>query len=316
MARFAVRRLFQAVIVLFFVSIFTFLIFQVIPDGTPALRLAGKSATPQTIAAVVRQWGFHKPIWVQYADMMGRIFTGSVISYSEHVNVLSQIERGLPATLSLAIGAGVIWFVFAVVVGAVCAVRAGHFSDRLLTLLSLTAISAPTFVVGALGLYFLAWRVHVFPLSGYVPLSQSVGQWFMHLLLPWISLSIVYIGLYSRVLRSTMLDNMHEDYVRTARAKGLSERKVLIRHVLRTSLIPIVSMWGLDFAGVIGGGAILVEVVFNLDGVGQYAAESIQALDVPPLMVIVMYGAVLVVLIAALVDVLYVWLDPRVRLEA
>jgi peptide/nickel transport system permease protein len=315
-ARFVVRRVVQACVVLLFVSIFTFLIFQVIPDGTPALRLAGKSATPQTIAAVVRQWGFNKPIWVQYADMMGRIFSGSVISYSEHVNVLQQIERGLPATLSLAIGAGLIWFVFAVVVGALSAVRAGHLSDRFLTLLSLTAISTPTFVVGAVALYFLSWKVHIFPLSGYVPLSQSVGQWFMHLVLPWLSLSVVYIGLYSRVLRSTMLDNMHEDYVRTARAKGLSERKVLIRHVLRTSLIPIVSMWGLDFAGVIGGGAILVEVVFNLDGVGQYAAESIQTLDVPPLLVIVMYGAVLVVVIAALVDILYVWLDPRVRLEA
>ncbi len=316
MARFAIRRSFQAIVVLFFVSVFTFLIFQVIPDGTPALRLAGKSATPETIAAVRRQWGFNKPVWVQYADMMGRIFTGSVISYSEHVNVLSQIERGLPATLSLAIGAGIIWFVFAVVVGALSAVRAGRLTDRLLALLSLTAISTPTFVVGALGLYFLAWKVHAFPLSGYVPLSQGVGQWFMHLVLPWISLSVVYVGLYSRVLRSTMLDNMHEDYVRTARAKGLPERKVLVRHVLRTSLIPIVSMWGLDFAGVIGGGAILVEVVFNLNGVGQYAAESIQALDVPPLLVIVMYSAVLVVVIAALVDIVYVWLDPRVRLEA
>jgi peptide/nickel transport system permease protein len=158
--------------------------------------------------------------------------------------------------------------------------------------------------------------VPIFPNGGYVPITQDPFQWFTHLILPWITLSVLFIGFYSRVLRSNLLDVMGEDYVRTARAKGLSEHRVLVRHVLRTSLIPIVSLWGLDFAAVIGGGAIITETVFNLQGVGQYAAQSIQSLDVPPVLVIVMFAAFAVVLLAALVDILYAYLDPRIRLSA
>jgi peptide/nickel transport system permease protein len=316
MTRFIVRRSAQAIVVMFAISVLTFFIFQVIPNGNPALRLAGQAATPQTIAAITRSWGFNRPIYVQYIDTMAKIFTGSVVSYSQQVNVLSQIRRGLPATASLAIGAGVIWLAWGVFLGVVSAVRSGRLTDRLLAMVALTGVSTPTFVVGAVSLYLLAYRLRVFPLSGYVPLTQDPWQWFMHLVLPWFSLSVVYIGFYSRVLRSNILDVMHEDYVRTARAKGLSYRRVLTHHVLRNSLVPVVSLWGLDFASVIGGGAILVEVVFNLEGVGQYAAQSIQTLDVPPIMVIVMYGALLVVVLATLMDIVYVFLDPRVRLNA
>ncbi len=316
MLRFALRRVLQAIVVLFAISVLTFLIFQVIPNGSPALRLAGQTATPQTIAAINRQWGFDKPIYVQYIDTMQKVLTGSVVSYSQQVNVVSQIKRGLPATISLALGAGLIWLVFGIALGAFSAVKAGKVTDRLLAVLALTGISTPSFVVGALSLYIFGYRLRWLPLTGYVPITQSPLQWFRHLVLPWFSLSVIYVGLYSRVLRSNMLDTMHEDYVRTARAKGLSELRVLLNHVLRTSLIPVVSLWGLDFAGIIGGGAILVEVVFNLNGVGQYAAESILTLDVPPILVIVMYGAALVVIVAAVVDVLYVALDPRVRLNA
>ncbi len=300
---------------MFAISVFTFFIFQVIPNGDPALRLAGQSATPQTIAAIIKTWGFDKPVYVQYLDTMEKIFTGTVVSYSQQVNVLSQIQRGLPATISLALGAGVIWLFWGIVLGASSAVRAGRFTDRLLGVVALVGVSTPTFVVGAVSLYFFAYRVHIFPLSGYVPFFQDPWEWFMHLVLPWFSLSVVYIGFYSRVLRSNMLDALHEDFVRTARAKGLTQRRIWLNHVLRTSLIPVISLWGLDFAAVIGGGAILVEVVFNLDGVGEYAAESIMTLDIPPILVIVMYGAFLVVLVAALVDILYVVLDPRVRLN-
>lgn len=315
MGRFILRRCFQALLVLFAISVFTFLIFQVIPNGDPALRLAGQAATPQTIAAIIKAWGFNKPIYVQYVDMMQKIFTGTVVSYSQQVNVLSQIKRGLPATISLALGASVIWLFWGIALGALSAVRAGRLTDRVLAILALGGVSTPTFVVGAVCLYLLAYRAHIFPLSGYVPLSQNPWEWFVHLVLPWFSLSVVYIGFYSRVLRSNMLDALHEDFVRTARAKGLTSRRIWLNHVLRTSLIPVVSLWGLDFAGVIGGGAILVEVVFGLNGVGQYAAMSIMTLDIPPILVIVMYGAFLVVLVAALVDILYVVLDPRVRLN-
>jgi peptide/nickel transport system permease protein len=244
------------------------------------------------------------------------VFTGSVISYTQKINVIDQIRRGLPATVSLALGAGLIWLFWGIVLGLVSAVKAGRFSDRALAVLSLTGISTPVFVVGAILLYVLAFLVPIFPNGGYVPITQDPFQWFWHLVLPWFTLSVLFIGFYSRVLRSNLLDVMGEDYVRTARAKGLSEHQVLVRHVLRTSLIPIVSLWGLDFAAVIGGGAIITETVFSLQGVGQYAAQSIQSLDVPPVLVIVMFAAFAVVLLAALVDIVYAYLDPRIRLSA
>ncbi|HWC39238.1 MAG TPA: ABC transporter permease [Acidimicrobiales bacterium] len=314
MGRFAVRRLLSMVLVLFAISIITFLIFQKIPNGDPALRLAGRTASPENIASVRHTWGFDRPIWDQYLITMQKVFTGNVISYTQKINVLDQIRRGLPVTISLALGAGLIWLFWGIVLGVVSAVKAGRFSDRALAVLSLAGISTPVFVVGGILLYVLAFLVPIFPNGGYVALTQDPFQWFVHLILPWGALSILFIGFYSRVLRSNMLDTMHEDYVRTARAKGLSERRVLVRHVLRTSLIPIVSLWGLDFAAVIGGGAIITETVFNLHGVGQYAAQSIQALDIPPVLVIVMFAAFVVVVMAALIDILYAYLDPRIRL--
>ncbi|HZT15709.1 MAG TPA: ABC transporter permease [Gaiellaceae bacterium] len=316
MTRFIIRRTLQTAIVLVLISVFTFLIFQVIPNGDPAARLAGRTATPEQIRAIARSWGFDQPIYVQYARTMRKIFTGSVVSYSQQINVVDQIRRGLPATISLAAGAGIIWLAFGIAVGLVSSLRPGRALDRVLGFLALTAISTPAFVIGAVLLYLFAYRTSVLPTGGYVPLTAAPWQWFRHMLLPWISLSLAFIGFYSRVLRGNVLDAKHEDYVRMARAKGLTSRRVMVRHVLRNSLIPIVSLWGLDFAGVIGGGAILIESIFDLRGVGQYAAESISTLDVPPIMVIVMYTGVLVVVIAALVDILYAYLDPRISLNA
>ena len=172
----------------------------------------------------------------------------------------------------------------------------------------------PVFFLGAVLSYYLGDKAHILPAGDYVSLGTSPWQWFKHMIMPWFALSVLFIGVYSRVLRSTILDTVNDDYVRTARAKGLSERQVMIRHVLRNSLIPIVSLWGLDFASVIGGGAILTETVFNLHGVGQYAAQSVQALDLPPVLVITLFGAFTVVVLGALVDVLYAVLDPRIRL--
>jgi len=181
--------------------------------------------------------------------------------------------------------------------------------------LSLVGVSTPVFLLGAVMLYFLAYKLTLFPNGGYVPLTKNPWQWFVHLILPWTALSVLFIGFYSRVLRSNILDTLNEDFVRTARAKGLSERRVLVRHVLRNSMIPIISLFGLDFAAVVGGGAILTESVFNLQGVGQYAAQSIGQLDVPPVLVITMFGAFFVVLLSAVVDVVYAALDPRIRLS-
>jgi peptide/nickel transport system permease protein len=314
MGRFLARRLISMVLVLFAISVLTFLIFQAIPNGDPAQRLAGRTSTPETVAAIRRTWGFDKPIYDQYVLTMKNVFTGNVISYTQQVNVEQQIRQGLPATLSLAIGAGVIWLVLGIVLGVASAAKAGGLVDRGLTVLALVGVSTPVFLLGALMLYLLAYRLGLFPNGGYVPLTSDPVQWLYHMILPWSALSALFIGFYSRVLRSNLLDTRNEDFVRTARAKGISERRVLVHHVLRNSLIPIVSLWGLDFAAAIGGGAILTESVFNLHGVGQYAAQSIGQLDVPPVLVIVMFGSFFVVLLSTLIDIVVAALDPRIRL--
>jgi peptide/nickel transport system permease protein len=315
MARFIIRRIIAMILVLFAISIVTFAIFNVIPNSDPAVRLAGRNQTPAQLEAVRRQWGFDKPLPVQYATTMKKIFTGDVVSYSNSVNVVDEIKNGIPATFSLAIGAAILWMSVAVAVGLYTAIQAGRFADRFLTVLALIGISMPVFWVGALMAYYLGFKWHIFPNGGYVPFTQDPLDWAYHLILPWTALSLLFIGVYSRVLRSNVLDTINDDYVRTARAKGLSERQVMIRHVLRNSLIPIITLWGLDFAAIIGGGAILTETVFDLQGVGQYAAESVSQLDIPPVMTIVMFAAFFVVLLNTVVDIVYAALDPRIRLS-
>ncbi|HEV2998669.1 MAG TPA: ABC transporter permease [Solirubrobacteraceae bacterium] len=313
MARFVARRLFSMVLVLFTISILTFLIFQAIPNGDPALRLAGRTATAPQIEDVRRQWGFDKPIYVQYARTMEKIIDGEVISYSQQQNVEQEVWRDLPVTISLALGAGILFLIFGVLFGVLSAITAGRTTDRALTVLAMFGISMPAFFLAAVMSYYLGYKWGIFPIGGYVKLTDDPWGWFTHLIMPWVSLAILQVGVYSRLLRSNILDTLGEDYVRTARAKGLSERRVLSRHVLRNSLIPVVSLWGLDLAALFGGGALLIEIVFDLHGVGQYAAESIGRLDVPPILVITMLTAFFVVLMSAITDILYAALDPRIR---
>jgi peptide/nickel transport system permease protein len=247
--------------------------------------------------------------------MMQSLFTGTLKSYSSQLNVVSEIKRGIPATLSLTIGAGIIWLGFGILVGVISAVTAGGLSDRVITVLALIGISMPVFWLGLIARYLFAEShpFSFFPDGEYVPLTQNPWQWFVHLIMPWTVLAVLSIGFYGRVLRSNILDTINEDYVRTARAKGLPPRRVLVKHVLRNSLIPIVTLFGLDFAAVIGGSAILTETVFNLRGVGQYAADSVQSLDLPPIMGVTIYATFFIVLFSVVVDLLYAWLDPRIR---
>jgi peptide/nickel transport system permease protein len=312
--RFAVRRVVQMLIVMFAVSVLTFLIFNVMPGGDPALRLAGRQPDPGQLERIREDWGFNEPIYVQYLKTMGQVFSGDLISYSTQQNVFDELKGRIPRTFALAIGAAIMWMVFATALGLYTAVKAGRFADRFLTIIALVGISMPVFWVGALMNYYLGFKWGIFPNGGYVPFFDDPFEWFYHLLMPWTALSLLFIGFYSRILRSNVLDTINEDYVRTARAKGLSERQVLLRHVLRNSLTPIVTLWGLDFGAVVGGGAILTETVFDLQGVGQYAAESIGQLDVPPVLFITIFGAFFIVLLNTVVDILYAALDPRVRL--
>jgi peptide/nickel transport system permease protein len=314
MARFVARRLVGMVFVLFAISVIVFLIFNVIPNSDPAARIAGKNANPELIQRVEEDFGFNDPLPVQYAKTMKQIFTGELISYSSRQNVDEQIWKGVPVTMSLCIGAALIWMSLAICFGYLSAVRAGMFTDRALTILALIGISMPVFWLAAILLYYLSFKVQLFPTGDYVKLTEDPVDWLYHLILPWFTLAVLFIGFYSRVLRSNMLDVMNEDYVRTARAKGLSERQVRIRHVLRNSLIPIITLFGLDFGAVVGGGAILTETVYNLPGVGLYAGQAIGSLDLPPLMAVTMFGAFFIVLFNTIVDILYAYLDPRIRL--
>ena len=313
MIRFAVRRLIGMITVLFAISVIVFLIFNVIPNSDPAARIAGKNANPALIARVRADLGLDQSLPVQYLTMMKQIFTGQLTSYASDQNVAQHIWSGLPVTLSLCIGAALLWMVLAIWFGYLSAVHPGSFTDRTLTVLALIGISLPVFWLAAILLYF-SFKIPIFPTCSYVPLTENPGQWLYHLVLPWVTLAVLYVGFYSRVLRSNMVDVMNEDYVRTARAKGLSERQVRLRHVLRNSMIPIVTLFGLDFGAVVGGGTILTETVFNLNGVGLYAGQAIGKLDLPPLMAVTMFGAFFIVLFNAVVDILYAFLDPRIRL--
>ena len=316
MARFIVRRLIAMVLVMFAVSVLTFLIFNVIPNGDPAARMAGKNSTPEQIAAIREDWGFDDPLWKQYLNTMGKVFSGDLISYANRENVIDRIKDGAPRTFILAIGAAIIWFVAGVAIGLFSAVKAGKASDRIVTVLALIGISMPVFWLGALMNYYLGYKLGLFPNGGYVPIADGgVFEWLYHLILPWIALSILFIGVYSRVVRSSVLDTINDDYVRTARAKGIGERRVLRHHVLRNSLIPVITLWGLDLGYVLGGGAILTEKVFGIQGVGGYFADSIGRLDVPPVMAVVLFGAFFIVLLNTIVDIVYALLDPRIRLS-
>jgi peptide/nickel transport system permease protein len=301
-ARFVIRRLAGMVAVLFAVSVLTFLIFNVIPDSDPARRMAGRNPNPTLVANITEEWGFDDSLPQQYLAMMRQVFSGDLESYEGREDVDERIVEGIPATFSLCIGAAVIWMFFGILFGYLSAVRAGGRLDRVLTVLAVAGISMPVF-----------WLAAIFLNGGYVPLAENPFEWASHLILPWTTLAILYAGFYSRVLRSSMLDVMNEDYVRTARAKGLSERRVMSHHVMRNSLIPVVTLFGLDFGALLGG-AILIEGIFNLGGVGQYAFEALANFDLPPVLAIVLFGAFFVVLFNTLVDIAYAWLDPRIRL--
>ena len=325
MAAFVIRRIIGMIAVLFAVSVLVFIVFILVPSGDPAERIAGKNPTPQNVINIRKRWGFDKPFYVQYVRLMQKAVNGMLPgahsqydilrSFQNQTNVVHEIKKGLPATFSLSIGAGLIWLFWGIAVGVISAVTAGKISDRLITTLALIGVSMPVFWLGIVVRYFLAEKpAHpLFPDGEYYPLTKDPVQWAYHLILPWFVLAVLFIGFYGRVLRSNMLDAMNEDYVRTARAKGLTGKRVLFKHVLRNSLIPVVSLFGLDFAAVLGGGAILTETVFDMHGVGGYAAQSVGDLDLPPIMGVTLYGAFFIVIFSALVDFVYVYLDPRIR---
>jgi peptide/nickel transport system permease protein len=320
MLRFVVRRFASMAFVLFSISVLVFLIFFATPGANPAARIAGRNASQETLLQVRHSFGLDRPMPVQYGLMMQHLFVDRDLTsfVNRGAKVVPQVTNAVPVTFSLVFGAAVIWVVVAVAGGLAAARWRGTWVDPVIMMLGVVGVSLPVYWLGEVVNLITQSRLHssVFawvPPLGYAPLSEGVGQWALHLLFPWITLAVLYAGIYARVLRGELVTALGEDYVRTARAKGISERRVLVRHALRCSLIAFVSLFGLDFGALVGGYALLTEVVFGLQGIGKLTYDSLHNFDLPVIMATVVYAAFFVVLANALVDLVYAWLAPRVR---
>lgn len=320
MVGFIGRRVAWTLLILFAISVMVFLIFFAIPGIDPVVSLAGRNPSPATVAAIRHTFGLDLPLPAQYFLMMKHIFIDrDLVSYTSGLPILPQVTAAAPVTLSLVAGAAVIWLVVSMAMGVLAAAFYGRWLDRVLTIVALVAISTPVFWLGAMANLITQGQLHKtflfgwVPPAGYIALTQDPVGWLRQMIIPWLVLSFAFVGLYSRVLRSSLIEVQNEDFVRTARSKGLSERRVMVRHVLRMSLIPFVSLFGLDVGSLIGGGVVLVEVVFGLPGVGMLAFQAASGLDLPTIMVTVIYGAFFIVIANLVVDITYAWLDPRIR---
>lgn len=317
MLRFLIRRLLFGVLVLWLISVAVFVLFFVAPHD-PARTIAGRQATAQTVALVQHRLGLDQPVLTQYWHFLSRLVHGDLgYSYYNSEPVRSLIFARLPVTLSLTLGGAVLWLLLGVSIGIMAARRPRSVLDRAATVFVLGGLSMPTFLVGLLLLYTLFFRLHIagvnaFPGGGYVPFAQGPGLWAQHLLLPWLTLALVSAATYSRLTRTSMLEVLSEDYVRTARAKGISESRVVYRHALRSALTPVVTQLGIDVGSLLGG-AIITENVFGLPGLGQLAVQSVTTQDLPVIVGIVLLAAFFVVAANIIVDLLYAVLDPRVR---
>jgi peptide/nickel transport system permease protein len=316
-----IRRLIQMVFVMFGISVIVFLIFFATPGSDPSARIAGRNASPEVLAAVRKDFGFDRPLYVQYGIMMKKLLiTYDLTSFQNRgQKVVPQLVDATPVTLSLVIGGAILWVIGGIVVGIVAAATKGSVLDRGLMIIGLIGISMPVFWLGEeLNLitqsrFHDTWMFSWVPALGYKPLLESPWEWFKTMLIPWISLAVLYIGLYGRVLRASLIEANEEDYIRTARSKGLTETRILFRHALRTSLITFVTLFGLDFGALVGGGALLTEVVFGLQGVGKLTYDSLKSLDLPVILASVIYASFFVVGANFVVDMAYAILDPRVR---
>jgi len=319
MTRFLVRRVLQGLLVIVIISLVLFALFYLAPSNV-AQQLGGRQATPETIALINQRLGLDRPIWEQYLSFAGNALHGDLgYDYYHQVPVTSIIADALPKTFSIAIGSAIIWLIIGVGNGVISARRPRSAVDRGLTGFALFFYSMPTFLLGLLLLYFLYFQlslagVKVFPAAGYTDLTSDPVGWLQHLILPWITVALVSAAAYTRLTRTSMLEVLSEDYIRTARSKGLSERRVVLRHGLRSALTPVVTQFGIDVATLIGG-VVVTETVFSIDGLGRTAVVAITQQDQPVIIAIVLLGSVAVVVANILVDIIYAFLDPRVRLN-
>lgn len=318
MTRYIVRRLLWVIVLLLLVSALTFVIFYLLPSADPAQLRAGHQPSPALVASIRHQLGLDKPWYAQYFHYMKRLVLHFDFgySYTNNVSVKQEIFSRLPATISLTIGAAIVWLAIGIAVGTISAIRRHSLFDRVAMGTALVAISAPVYWLGLLALFLFAsdiGKIPIFPGAGsYVPLTQDPVKWFTSLIMPWFVLAASFAAIYARLLRATLVDTMSEDYIRTARAKGLPERQVVLKHGMRSAITPIVTAAGLDI-GVLLGGVILTETVFNIPGIGRLAYDSIINADLPMIQGTVLVGAFFIVIANLIVDILYAFIDPRVR---
>lgn len=323
MGRYLIRRTLFMILVLFVVSLITFIIFVKLPAADPARRAVGRQTTPENIEAARRAFGLDQPVYVQY----GRFAKGLIpwpglflnedvyYSYANFVPVKEEIFERLPVTITLALGAAVIWVLIGIPIGIISAVRRGSALDRGAMVFALMGVSAPVFWLGYLFLYIFWFKLGWAPPSG-IPIGTTVLQAVFQgvFILPWIVLALAFAAFYARMVRGNLIESMGEDYIRTARAKGLSEKRVIYRHGLRAALTPVVTMFGLDLATLLGG-AVITETVFNWQGIGSWVIGATFESNLPVVVAVVLVSAVFVVALSLVVDIVYAYLDPRVRYQ-
>jgi peptide/nickel transport system permease protein len=311
------RRLFWLVI-----TAITFVIYFVLPPVSPAVLFAGKEATPQLVATVQHELGLDHPVWVQYLLFLKHLVLGDQFgwpglgfSYVNHSSVKSLLAGRVVVTVVLAVGAALLWLAMGITIGVISAIRQRSVWDRLALGFAIFFISAPVFWLGLVLLWVFWYKLGVAAGTGYFPPGQyGLLTWLDHMILPWFTLALLYAGWYARMTRGAVLDTLRQDYVRTARAKGLGETRILLRHVLRACLTPILTMFGMDLAALVSG-TVIVEVVFNLNGVGQWVVQSVTSDDIPSVLAVTVLAALAVMVANLIVDILYAYVDPRVRYE-
>jgi peptide/nickel transport system permease protein len=318
--RYIVRRLLWVAFVLLVIVLLSYVIFFIMPATDPAVIFAGKQPTPELVAEVRRQFGMDKPLLIQMGLFVKRVFLGDEygwpglgFSFNTRSALKPIIVSRLSVTVQLALGAAVMWLLLGIPIGILSALRPRSVFDRMAMGFALIGVSAPVFFLGPVFLYIFWFKLGVAPGSGYYSIGQNgVVPWFQHFIMPWIVLALLYAAFYARMTRANLIETMGQDFIRTARAKGLSERRVVLRHGLRAGLTPLVTMFGLDLGALLGG-AFITETVFNLPGLGNYAIRSVFSGDLYAILDVTLIAAFFITFANLVVDIVYAFLDPRVR---
>ncbi len=319
MTRYIIRRLMYVVLVVFAVTAVAYTIFFVLPSTDPAVAFAGRNPTPELVQEVREQLNLDKPVPVQYALYVKRLVTGDEygwpglgLSYNTRSPVRDEIINRASVTLQIAIGGAILWLLIGIPIGVISALKRRSLADRLAMGFALVGVSAPVFWLGLVMLYVFWEKLGWLPGTGYVSFADSPKDWFLHMIMPWSVLALLFAAIYARIVRGNMIDTMSEDYIRTARAKGLSESRVVARHGLRAGLSPVVTLLGIDLALLVGN-TVVTETVFNMPGLGNYVLVSTDSGDLPGVLAVVVLASFAVALLGLVSDIIYAYLDPRVR---